>query len=59
MPAWKTKLHPTELVLVSAYVASLRGRNEAGRQAEGSEIAAWPTVAEVSSDSGSEIRIDP
>ncbi|WP_339743620.1 cbb3-type cytochrome c oxidase N-terminal domain-containing protein [uncultured Rubinisphaera sp.] len=27
MPAWKTRLHPNELVLVSAYVASLRGTN--------------------------------
>jgi cytochrome c oxidase cbb3-type subunit III len=27
MPAWRNRLHPNELLLVSAYVASLRGQN--------------------------------
>lgn len=27
MPAWQTRLHPNEIVLVSSYVASLRGTN--------------------------------
>ena len=27
MPAWKTRLHPNEVVLMAAYVAKLRGKN--------------------------------
>jgi cytochrome c oxidase cbb3-type subunit 3 len=43
MPAWQTRLHPNEIVLVSAYVASLRGQNLPGpRGAEGEVIPAWP-----------------
>lgn len=43
MPAWKTRLHPNEVVLVAAYVASLRGKNLPGpRGAEGEQIAPWP-----------------
>jgi cytochrome c oxidase cbb3-type subunit III len=43
MPAWKTRLHPNEVVLVAAYVASLRGKNLPGpRGPEGSVIAPWP-----------------
>ena len=43
MPAWATKLHPNEVVLLSSYVASLRGTNaESGRMPEGGEIAPWP-----------------
>lgn len=38
MPAWQNKLLPNEIVLVSAYVASLRGQNKQGRTAEGKEI---------------------
>lgn len=30
MPAWQSRLHPNEIVLVSSYVASLRGSNPAG-----------------------------
>lgn len=46
MPAWSNRLHPNEVVLVSAYVASLRGTNkEGGKVAEGKEIPPWPTVA--------------
>ncbi|MEP3482104.1 MAG: cbb3-type cytochrome c oxidase N-terminal domain-containing protein [Fuerstiella sp.] len=30
MPAWKSRLHPNEIVLVSSYVASLRGSNPSG-----------------------------
>jgi cytochrome c oxidase cbb3-type subunit III len=44
MPGWKTRLHPNEVVLVSAYVATLRGRNESGRRAEGEVIPPWPTL---------------
>lgn len=42
MPAWKNRLHPNELVLVSAYVAWLRGSNPPGAKApEGNVIPAW------------------
>ncbi|MEZ6191667.1 MAG: cbb3-type cytochrome c oxidase N-terminal domain-containing protein [Phycisphaerales bacterium] len=43
MPAWANRLHPNEIVMVSAYIASLRGKNLPGpRPAEGVEIAPWP-----------------
>ncbi|MGB7344196.1 MAG: cbb3-type cytochrome c oxidase N-terminal domain-containing protein [Pirellulaceae bacterium] len=43
MPKWSNRLHVNEVVMVSAYVASLRGTNvEGGRPAEGNKIAAWP-----------------
>ncbi len=44
MPAWANRLHPNEVVLVSAYVASLRGAQTAGegKGPEGNEIPAWP-----------------
>jgi cytochrome c oxidase cbb3-type subunit 3 len=43
MPAWRTRLHPNEIVLVSAYVANMRGQNLPGpRGAEGDQIAPWP-----------------
>lgn len=43
MPKWSNRLHPNEVVLVSAYVASLRGQNlESSRPAEGSVIPPWP-----------------
>ena len=48
MPAWEEKLQPNEIVLVSAYVASLRGTNVAGgKAAEGGKIPAWPTLSEL------------
>ncbi len=44
MPAWATRIHPNEVVLVSAYVASLRGSTPAGeaKGPEGNQIPAWP-----------------
>ncbi len=44
MPAWSTRMLPNEVVLVSAYVASLRGTTPAGeaKGPEGNAIAAWP-----------------
>jgi cytochrome c oxidase cbb3-type subunit 3 len=52
MPAWRNRLHPNELLLVSAYVASLRGQNlPSSRSVEGKEIPPWPTApAETTSD---------
>lgn len=46
MPAWKNKLLPNEIVLVSAYVASLRGTDVPGKGADGQEIAPWPEPIE-------------
>jgi cytochrome c oxidase cbb3-type subunit 3 len=46
MPAWRNRLHPNEVVLVSAYVAGLRGKDLKGpRGAEGRKIPPWPTAA--------------
>lgn len=46
MPAWNNRLHPNDIILVSVYVASLRGKNLKGpRPAEGVEIAPWPVAA--------------
>ena len=43
MPAWKNRLHPNEVVMVSAYVANLRGQNLTGpRPPEGPVIPPWP-----------------
>lgn len=44
MPAWSSRLHPNEVVLVSAYVASLRGAKTAseGKGPEGTQIPPWP-----------------
>lgn len=43
MPAWRSRLHPNEIVLVSAYVAKLRGQNLPGPRVAGdSEIPPWP-----------------
>lgn len=43
MPAWGARLHPNELVLVSCYVASLRGTSPPGpvRPPEGKAIPPW------------------
>jgi cytochrome c oxidase cbb3-type subunit 3 len=46
MPAWKAQLHINEIVLVSSYVANMRGRNlPTGNWggAAGQEIPPWPT----------------
>ena len=44
MPAWSNRLEPNEIILVAAYVASLRGTQPAaeGKGPDGSEIAPWP-----------------
>ncbi|NND95893.1 MAG: c-type cytochrome [Pirellulaceae bacterium] len=47
MPAWKNRLDQNELVLVSAYAASLRGTSPAvAKSGEGREISAWPAYVE-------------
>lgn len=46
MPAWRNRLHPNEVVLVSAYVASLRGQNlPSQRGAEGKVKPPWPDAS--------------
>jgi cytochrome c oxidase cbb3-type subunit 3 len=42
MPAWKNRLIPNEIVLVSAYVANMRGQDLPGRKPEGQVIPPWP-----------------
>jgi len=57
MPAWRNRLHPNEVVLVSAYVASMRGQNlPSQRGAEGKEIPPWP---EASGDRPTAEKDDP
>jgi cytochrome c oxidase cbb3-type subunit III len=48
MPSWKVRgLHQNEIILVAAYVASLRGQNLPGpRGAEGKAIPPWPAYVE-------------
>lgn len=42
MPAWKNRLHPNEIVLVSCYVASLRGSSPANpKPPEGTQFPLW------------------
>lgn len=58
MPAWGQRLHVNEIVLVSSYVATLRGKNLVGPGIDGEvEIEPWPapptpqeTVSEANSD---------
>lgn len=46
MPAWANRLHPNEVVLVSSYVASLRGKNLPGKSwPNEARIAPWPEGA--------------
>jgi cytochrome c oxidase cbb3-type subunit 3 len=45
MPAWSNRLNKNEMVLLSAYVASLRGTKPAqGKPPEGTPIADWPKL---------------
>jgi len=44
MPAWKGRLSSNEIVLLSAYVASLRGQNLPGSAPDGQAAAPWPKV---------------
>ena len=51
MPAWKTRLHPNELVLVACYIASLRGSAPAkARAPEGNEIGPWALTSAPASE---------
>ncbi len=46
MPAWGNRMHPKEAVLLSSYVASLRGNNSNRKAPEGEIIAPWPAAEE-------------
>lgn len=53
MPAWANRIHPNEVVLVSAYIATLRGKTPSGeaKGPEGNQIAPWPAPpVEVATD---------
>jgi cytochrome c oxidase cbb3-type subunit 3 len=53
MPAWKSRLHPNEVVMVAAYVANLRGKNLKGpRGREGQTIPPWPAAPQVDQPTG-------
>ena len=56
MPAWKTRLHPNEVVLMAAYAARLRGKNLPGKPIEPGKdkpIPPWPTTAAEAKPGGS------
>ncbi len=44
MPAWGRQLSDTEMILLAAYVGSLRDQNLPGKAAEGEAIDPWPVV---------------
>lgn len=47
MPAWRTRLHPNEIVLVASYVATMRGTNPGNpKPPYGQKIPPWTTTAE-------------
>ena len=50
MPAWGKRMHPNEVVLLSAYIATLRGTATDGKAAEGELIPAWPTAESLGLD---------
>ncbi len=44
MPAWGNRLGKNEIVLVSSYVMTLRGKNIEGKGPDGQPIAPWPAA---------------
>ena len=52
MPAWGQQLSETQLVLMAAYVAQLRGQGAGGKQPEGNPIAPWPSAPVCAPESG-------
>lgn len=60
MPKWSNRMHPNEVVLVAAYVATLRGQDLEGRIPEGRKIPAWPAPStQQDTDSPSESQQKP
>jgi cytochrome c oxidase cbb3-type subunit 3 len=41
MPAWENRLQPKEIAVLASYLASLRGKNVAGREPQGEAIPPW------------------
>jgi cytochrome c oxidase cbb3-type subunit 3 len=62
MPAWKQRFREPQLILLSAYVASLRGSTPTSPKApEGSAIEPWPGLDDLApgtSETGSSSAID-
>jgi cytochrome c oxidase cbb3-type subunit 3 len=57
MPAWKGALNQNEIILVSAYVASLRGHGDGtGRGPEGDKIEPWPTSTTTPTPAGAPVN---
>lgn len=53
MPGWKNQLHPNEIVLTAAYIASLRSQHlPSSRGTEGEVIAPWPQPTTTESNRG-------
>lgn len=50
MPSWKAQIDEKTRVLLSAYVASMRGKNIPGRAPEGEIIPAWASAPGTSDD---------
>ena len=61
LPAWKNRLSQNEIVLVAAYVASLRGTpiGQSSRPPEGTIIPPWPTLAEATSVEPTAVPVEP
>lgn len=61
MPAWGQRLREPQIIILSAYVASIRGSDPQNpKAAEGSRIAPWPTPEElgIDMDAGTETTRD-
>lgn len=59
MPDWGKRFSEPQLVLLSAYVVSLRGRTPASaKEPQGNQVAAWP-VAEKSVQAGAGAPAEP
>jgi len=55
MAAWSDRLMDKQIIVLAAYVASLRGTTPAApKEPEGSEIPPWPTLEEVKTSTGAD-----
>ena len=53
MPTWGGQLSETEIVLMSSYIAQLRGKPITGKAPQGEKIAPWPQAADPAPSKGS------
>lgn len=61
MPAWQNRLHPNEVVLTAAYIASLRGSNPPNPKPadpKAKEIPPWPTAPAESNNDQEKVTQD-